>query len=478
MTIIKGERIKVVPDPFNISDKFNHDLCTSETLKIYKYYFFLEYFLIPVSKDSQKNSTFLSLSLQTTKDESNNHLNPAYENKVVSFRISKEELNKLNELLQTNFQASNQLIIRATKIPEFIKNKYEGINYTKGFLTLSDKPENATKSGILFKPFKNPYVIVDYEEDGEEDENKYLGKLLYSNKIKTKIIKKLACQANKSFNKTIYLYFYKENDLNENNIKSYFFLSNYPHYLNFGKYIQEEKNEEEYKYIHKIQTNSEVLTKILKNFSSDINNPDFISVWTKGLVIKTNFVLKLNYNEVENNNENNNENQNSQNENDQDEESKSYMQIKAFMFFDNIAENINFEGIDINDGKAKKNFIVNLIQNNVDENHNELNKSIELSDKEGVVWRGNNNLMDEEEDDDDDYKNNEDNINDISKDNDDEDNEIQEKKEKVNIKKKKVKEEINEDNDKNNSDDDNDNDKSHDNERKQYRKNKKQKNKK
>ena len=294
----------------------------------------------------------------------------------------------------------------------------------------------------------------------------------------TKIIKKLACQANKSFNKTIYLYFYKENDLNENNIKSYFFLSNYPHYLNFGKYIQEEKNEEEYKYIHKIQTNSEVLTKILKNFSSDINNPDFISVWTKGLVIKTNFVLKLNYNEVENNNENNNENQNSQNENDQDEESKSYMQIKAFMFFDNIAKNIIFEGIDINDGKAKKNFIVNLIQNNVDENHNELNKSIELSDKEGVVWRGNNNLMDEEEDDDDDYKNNEDNINDISKDNDDEDNEIQEKKEKVNIKKKKVKEEINEDNDKNNSDDDNDNDKSHDNERKQYRKNKKQKNKK
>ena len=83
----------------------------------------MEYFLIPVSKDSQKNSTFLSLSLQTTKDESNNHLNPAYENKVVSFRISKEELNKLNELLQTNFQASNQLIIRATKIPEFIKNK-------------------------------------------------------------------------------------------------------------------------------------------------------------------------------------------------------------------------------------------------------------------------------------------------------------------------------------------------------------------
>ena len=64
------------------------------------------------------------------------------------------------------------------------------------------------------------------------------------------------------------------------------------------------------------------------------------------------------------------------------------------------------EGIDINDGLAKKNFVNKLIENDVDEKHEELNKSLDLSDITGVVYRGDNSFMDEEEELNDDDENN------------------------------------------------------------------------
>ena len=64
------------------------------------------------------------------------------------------------------------------------------------------------------------------------------------------------------------------------------------------------------------------------------------------------------------------------------------MFIKAFAFFENKEETIMFEGIDINDGLAKKNFVNKLIEDDVDEKHEELNKSLDLSDITGVVYRG------------------------------------------------------------------------------------------
>ena len=475
MTIIKDNRITVVPDPFNISDPFKVDSCSAETLKLYHNYFFLEYFLIPKTENSQKNSTFLSMTYNSTKSEDNKYVNLSKGETAFTFRISRDELTKLNELLQTNFQTSNELTILATKIPEFIKKKIEGLNY-KIFLSLYDKQKNATKCGILFKPLKRPYEITDYEEIMEGSENKYLGKFLYNNSIKTKIIKKLAAHANRSFTKAIYLYFYKENDMKEKNIKSYFFLTSYPHYISFGNYIQEEENEEEFKIIHKIGINSLLLTRMLKNFNSDANNPDFMSVWTKGLVVKTNFTLKSNFEEGEGNNENNffdNDVQNPQNENEDEGEDRSYMQIKSFMFFEKEDEILNFEKIDINDGIAKKKYVLNLIENNVEDTHDELNKSLELTDIDGVVYRGNNSLMDEDGEDIDD-ENNDDKSNDN---NDNSEDEIAEKKGKGKKRKKEINQENDEEDDKNVSIeniDDND-DESNADDKKKYKKNKKQK---
>jgi hypothetical protein len=66
MTIIKNLNIRVAPDPFNISNKFHHELCATESLNLYKYSIFIEYPLIPANDNSQKNSTFNKLELKTT----------------------------------------------------------------------------------------------------------------------------------------------------------------------------------------------------------------------------------------------------------------------------------------------------------------------------------------------------------------------------------------------------------------------------
>ena len=230
MTIIKNEKIMVAPDPFSITDQFLYDYCSVKTLEIYKNYLFLEYFLIDSSNNSQKNSTYNKMDLKTTT--TNSILKPDEENRILSFRICREELNKLNELLQNNFQYSNQLTIKATPIPDFMKNKPEMPSYTKAYLSIFDKPANATKSGIFFKPLKRPYHIIDIEDEMEDDENKILGHFLYNNVIKTKSIRKFGILANKNKNKIINMFHYKEKDINENSVKSYLYFSHFSNYVN------------------------------------------------------------------------------------------------------------------------------------------------------------------------------------------------------------------------------------------------------
>ena len=380
MTITDGEHIRVVADPFNISDQFNRDYCITKTIDLYKNYIFIEYPLIPMHNNSVKNSTFNTLIIRISKDENLD--------KILTFRLDHEQLEKLNDLLQTNFLASDQITIKACPTPDFIKKKV--INCSKCYLTIFDNSKNSTKSGILFKSLKKPYIINDYEDDMENGENKLLGKYLFSSIIRTKIIKRFALLASKNSNKNMNLYLYKENDLKEGNVKSFLYFSYFSNSFYIGRYVHnDEKNDEDqFKNIYKIPISSDILIKILKNFNDDINNPDFISVWTKGFVFKTNFTLKY---EGENNEQNNLEENENQilNEIENDEENRSYMLIKAFKIFDKEAEILKFEGLNSEDGLEKRKYILNLIENNVDEKHDdELNKSLDLSDiEDGVIYR-------------------------------------------------------------------------------------------
>ena len=219
--------------------------------------------------------------------------------------------------------------------------------------------------------------------------------------VKTKILRKFASLASKTSNKMITLYLYKENDLKENNTKSYLYFSYLANSINLGKYIQNEENisnSEEFDNIYKLQINSEILLKVLKNFGNDINNPDFISVWTNGLVFKTHFTLRY---EEDNNQENNffeNEEGNDNYDNENNEETLSYMAIKAFTYTEKNVEILKFENLNSNDGIEKRKYILNLIDNNVDDKHDELNKSLDLSDIEDAEIFRNNNIMEEEED--------------------------------------------------------------------------------
>ena len=467
MTIIKNLNIRVAPDPFNISNKFHHELCATESLNLYKYSIFIEYPLIPANDNSQKNSTFNKLELKTTKNENNsNAINSDQENRVLSFRISNDELKKLNELLQTNFISADQITLKADKISEFLKIKLEAQNYTNACLTIFDKQTNSTKSVILFKPMRKPYLIIDYEDDDEmeDGENKLLGKFIYSNIIRTRIIKKFGTLVQKNFNKIINLYLYKVNDTKEKNIKSYLLFSYLSNCIYLGKYIQNEENNinpEEYKNIYKIQINSDLLIRILRNFNNDMNNPDYISVWSKGVVFKTYYRLRYNFDDNENNQGENNE-QNFENEDENNEDDRSYMIIKAFNIFEKNTEVLTFEGINIDDGYEKKKYILNLIENNVDDKHEELNKSLELSDIEGGdIFRGNNSFMDEEEDEN------------INEDEEEDIGEIIKKK-----KKKKMKKKLSENNDDENLDnisEDNNNEKSKEKKSNNVNKNKKKK---
>ena len=85
MTIIKDSKIRVCPDPYNISDKFEHQNCSGKSLDLYKYVILLEYLLIPSKENSQKNSTFDNLILTTTKKADNSKINSDLKDRVLSF---------------------------------------------------------------------------------------------------------------------------------------------------------------------------------------------------------------------------------------------------------------------------------------------------------------------------------------------------------------------------------------------------------
>ena len=400
MTIVKNEHIRVAADPFNITDKFEHNNCTSETLEIYKNFIFVEYTLIPSTNNSQKNSTYNTIELKMSNKNKNSNDNFPI-NEILTFRITRDQLNKLNDLLHTDFLSADQLTLKATNLPDFMKKKLETQNISYCYLSIFDKPVNSTKSGILFIPLKKFFEIRDNEDDMDDSENKVLGNFLFSEIIKTKILRKFASLASKTSNKMITLYLYKENDLKENNTKSYLYFSYLANSINLGKYIQNEENisnSEEFDNIYKLQINSEILLKVLKNFGNDINNPDFISVWTNGLVFKTHFTLRY---EEDNNQENNffeNEEGNDNYDNENNEETLSYMAIKAFTYTEKNVEILKFENLNSNDGIEKRKYILNLIDNNIDDKHDELNKSLDLSDIEDAEIFRNNNIMEEEED--------------------------------------------------------------------------------
>ena len=407
VTLVKDSKIRVAPDPYNISDQFNYYSCATDSIDIYKYSIFIEYPLRQWDENSQKNSTFNKLELKTTKPKNQdaNLDNVDNVDKVLTFRMTLEQLKILNKLLQESFINSESITLKAEKITESFEIKFEAKNYKGACLTISNNEKNSKKSVILFKPLRRPYKIEDYEDDFEmeDDENKILGKFIFSRTISTKKLKKFVIMAQKNSNKIINLYSYKENDKEEKSIKSYLFISYLCYFIYLGKYIINENiNPEEFKNIYKIQISSEKLTKILKNFNGDSYNPDFISVWSKGIVFKKNYKLRYNFEDKEKNIEENNF-QNSQNEDENFEEDIDFMTVKAFIIFEKNTEIINFEGINIDNGYEKKQYIIKLIKNDVDDKHEELNKSLDLSDiDDGVIFRRNNSLMDEDEDEDED----------------------------------------------------------------------------
>ena len=119
-------------------------------------------------------------------------------------------------------------------------------------------------------------------------------------------------------------------------------------------------------------------------------------------MFKKNYKLRYNFEDKEKNIEENNF-QNSQNEDENFEEDIDFMTVKAFIIFEKNTETLNFEGINIDNGYEKKQYIIKLIKNDVDDKHEELNKSLDLSDiDDGVIFRRNNSLMDEDEDEDED----------------------------------------------------------------------------
>ena len=467
MTITKNDNIKVAADPFGINEKFQPDYCETKAIEIYKYLIFIEYPLVSSLEFGFKNSTYNKLELRVTKKDQNNNNNLLNQDNntcqedILTFRISKEELNKLSELLHTNFQSSEQLTVKATPIPEFMKNTEEVQNYS-GFLSIFDKPTNSIKSGILFKPIKKFYKINDYEDIMENDSifenvvNQNLGNYLFGGLMKTKFFKKFCGLACKNFNKMLNVYNYKEREIEQKCDKNYLIISYLYNSFTLGNLINHSSNlnktndnkSDDFNYIYKISINSELLLKMLKNFYNDSNNPDFIGLWSRGLVMKTNFTIQYNFENLENNNNNNffddDEKTNEQNENNEnEEESLKYMGIKAIIFFENEAEIIEYKNENNEQNNMeKKKFVMNLIKNSIDDNHEELNKSLDLTlddigGKDNL--RGNDNLLFDE--DENENENNEGDYNDISNEDDkseDEDNN-KKKKKKKNEKEKKAK---------------------------------------
>ena len=76
LTIKKDNYIRVSPDPFIITEKFDGDMCFTKIVEIYKNIIFIEYPLISPNNNMEKNSTFHKLELKTT-DNGNGHDNSA-----------------------------------------------------------------------------------------------------------------------------------------------------------------------------------------------------------------------------------------------------------------------------------------------------------------------------------------------------------------------------------------------------------------
>ena len=418
---IENKKIRVAPDPFSISDQFDHSSFETKVMEIYKNFTFIEYPLIS-QKESSKNSTYNILELKIRQNNENNfNQNNHSLNGKITFRIAKEEFIELNNLLNNNFISSNELTIKAAKKPDLPK-KEESKNYSNAYLSIYDKSKNSTKSGILFKPLKRSKDIYDYE-DGEGVVNSdsqgievlsnvNLGNHLYSSQIKSKFLKKFCSMATNKFNKNIYIYTFIEkesgNIFNQNHL-IFSYLNNEfctGCYINNNSYMNDSNNStylQELKKIYKITINSEILIKLLKNFNNDQNNPDYISLWDKGLVLKTDYALE---NEIVQNENNANKEgiknlfgKEQEEISDNEENDIKYIILKSLIYYQNNVEVIEYDENEDENNISKKEYVLSLIQDNIDDKHEELNKSFDLS-FDGIKGKDisiDNNFFDDDE---------------------------------------------------------------------------------
>lgn len=453
MTIEKDIKIRVAPDPYSISDHFSRSEFETKVMEIYKNFTFIEYPLISIN-NSKKSSTYNTMEIKTReKNNDNNNIqqgdNSSNKN-ILTFRISKEEFNELNNLLNNSFISSNELTIKAANKPDFLK-KEESKNYSNAYLSIFDKSKNSIKSGILFKPLKDPVKIIDYEDDflgyNYQDKDNYninpnLGSYLYHSPMKSKFLKKFCSMASSNFNKNIIIYTFKERDPNEKFDKNNLIIS----YLNnsffvgcfiFNNIYIPDPNISIYldqlKKIYKITLNSEIIIKLLKNFVNDPKNPDYIAVWTKGLVMKTDYIIENDDENCVNINQNGEGNLFGQEQEEISEnEINPVILLKSFIYYPNEIEVIEYDENEDKNHLSKKDYILNLIEDNIDDKHEELNKSFDcsLDDIGGKdISFDENNFFNEEDEDNKKENIMQENNNDISND--------EEKSEENNIKKKK-----------------------------------------
>ena len=159
MTFFNNEYIQVTADPFNISDVLDKLNYENEVIKIYGSQSVLEYNL-------EEENSYKSLEIKIHKNI-NNEINE-YEN-IITFRIAKDQLKKLNKILHDFFINSEKLIIEATKeIPQKIKEQIGDV-YSNTYLSINDgKSQNV----ILFKPQKHPMIkYFDNLNSKNEEEN-------------------------------------------------------------------------------------------------------------------------------------------------------------------------------------------------------------------------------------------------------------------------------------------------------------------
>ena len=386
MTIENGIRIRVTSDPFSISDKFILNEFEKNSMDIYKKLTFIEYPLISI-KQSEKDSTYDSIELKTREKNNNDtekNQGEVPNNNIITFRISNEQLNEFNNLMENVFILSNELIIKATKLPDLFK-KGESINYSSAYLSIFDKSKNNIKGGILFKLLKENVRIIDYEDDwvGYNNKNKNstkLGTYLYHSPMKSKLLKKFCNMASHTFGKNINIYTFKERDPNEKYDKNHLIISFLNNsffvgcFINNNKYITDPNSSiylEQLKNIYKIRINSDILINLLKNFVNDPKNPDYMSVWTKGLVMKTNYIMENDDENIENINQNKGE--------DLSKQENPTIILKSLIYYPNEINIINYDEIENENNLSKKEYILNIIENNINESHEELNTCFDCS---------------------------------------------------------------------------------------------------